>query len=130
MASDKLARAMRESKLFSEVIEQRQASDYAGTLDWLRARRAALFTEEDRAWLASRATPKALGETHNAGAVPPLGELLDDSDPAMQYRAVLALQQATGKDLGNDVSRWQAYVKNEQPKAAPTWAERAGNWFK
>jgi len=75
------------------------------------------------------AAAQALGETRNAAAVQPLGELLDDSDPAMQYRAVLALKQATGKDLGNDVGRWQAYVKGKQPEPAPTWAERIRHWF-
>jgi len=43
------------------------------------------------------AAAKALGESKNAAAVPPLGEALADSDPAMQYRAVLSLKQVTGR---------------------------------
>ena len=39
--------------------------------------------------------------------------LVSDSDPAMQYRAVLSLKEATGKDLGNDVDRWRQYVKED-----------------
>lgn len=62
-ASDKLALAMRGSNLFNEVIDRRNASDYAGVLDWLRARRAALFSEEDRAWLAAQSTPEAMTRT-------------------------------------------------------------------
>lgn len=74
------------------------------------------------------AAAKALGETKNPAATAPLGEALNDSDPAMQYQAVLALQKATGKDLGNDVARWQRYVKGEPP-VPPSLAERIRSWF-
>lgn len=75
------------------------------------------------------AAAKALGETRNPAAVEALGESLEDSDPAMQYRAVLSLQQATGKNLGNDVYRWQQYVKGEIPEPKPTLAERWRRMF-
>ncbi|MEN6406228.1 MAG: HEAT repeat domain-containing protein [Thermoguttaceae bacterium] len=71
----------------------------------------------------------ALGETKNPEAVPALGEALNDSDPAMQYRAVLSLKQVTGKDLGNDVRPWQQYVKGETPDPAPSLAERLRHLF-
>jgi hypothetical protein len=57
-----------------------------------------------------------------------LGEALADTDPAMQYRAVLSLKQITGKDLGDDVHRWQQYVKGELPEE-PSWAERIRRLF-
>ena len=48
----------------------------------------------------------------------------------MQYRAVLSLKQATGKDLGNNVERWQQYVKGESPQQpAPSVADRARSLF-
>jgi HEAT repeat protein len=75
------------------------------------------------------AAARALGETKNQAAVATLGTALDDSDPAMQYRAVLSLKQVTGKDLGNDVTRWQQYVKGETPKTTPSVAERFFSWF-
>ena len=75
------------------------------------------------------AAAKALGETKNREAVAALGEALDDSDPAMQYRAVLSLKQVTGKDLGNDVNRWQQYVKGEPPEPTPSLAERIRRLF-
>jgi len=68
------------------------------------------------------AAARALGESKNPEAVAPLGEALTDANPAMQYRAVVSLQRVTGKDLGNDVGRWQQYVKGEQP-ASPSLAE-------
>jgi HEAT repeat protein len=75
------------------------------------------------------AAAKALGETRNKEAVVPLGEALNDSDPAMQYRAVLSLKRVTGKDLGNDVNRWQQYVKGELPETSPSLAERVRRLF-
>jgi HEAT repeat protein len=76
------------------------------------------------------AAAKALGETKNADAVAALGESLSDTDPAMQYRAVLSLRQVTGKDLGDDVNRWQQYVKGEQPEPAPSLAEQFRRLFR
>jgi HEAT repeat protein len=75
------------------------------------------------------AAAKALGETKNREALPALGEALNDSDPAMQYRAVLSLKQVTGKDLGSDVERWQAYVKGDQPEPTPSLAEQFRRLF-
>jgi HEAT repeat protein len=75
------------------------------------------------------AAAKALGETKNGDAVAPLGDALNDADPAMQYRAVLSLKRVTGKDLGNDVNRWQQYVKGELPEQPPSLAERIRRLF-
>ena len=75
------------------------------------------------------AAARALGDTKNPDAVAALGEALDDSDPAMQYRAVLSLEKVTGKNLENDVYRWQQYVKGEQPEPTPSLAERLFHWF-
>jgi HEAT repeat protein len=74
------------------------------------------------------AAANALGETRNPAAVPALGEALNDPDPAMQYRAVLSLKKATGKNLGDDVARWQQFVKGEQPEP-PTLGQRIRSWF-
>jgi HEAT repeat protein len=75
------------------------------------------------------AAAKALGETKNPAATASLGEALNDADPAMQYQAVLSLKKATGKDLGNDVERWQRYVKGEPPGPGPSLAERIRSLF-
>ena len=60
-----------------------------------------------------------------------LGAALEDRDPAMQYRAVQSLQAVTGQNFGNDVERWQQYVRGEVPKSRePTsLAERFRNVF-
>lgn len=76
------------------------------------------------------AAAAALGETRNPKATAPLGEALSNSDPAMQYRAVLSLKQATGKDFGDSVERWQQYVKGEVPvDSTPSLAERFRKLF-
>lgn len=75
------------------------------------------------------AAAKALGATRNSAAVPILGEALGDQDPAMQYRAVLSLKQVTGKDLGNDVTRWQKFIQGEQPEPPASWAQRLQHIF-
>jgi HEAT repeat protein len=74
------------------------------------------------------AAAAALGETRNAAAVPALGEALTDPDPAMQYQAVLSLKKATGKNLGDDVGRWQRYIKGE-PEPTPSLAEQIRRLF-
>lgn len=77
------------------------------------------------------AAARALGDTRDSAALVALGTALEDSDPAMQYRAVASLKNVTGKDLGNDVRRWQQYVKGETPQPAEpvSIAERVRGWF-
>jgi HEAT repeat protein len=64
------------------------------------------------------AAARGLGQSKDQRAITALGDALADSDPAMQHRAVLSLQNITQKDLGNSVDRWQQYVQNENPKPA------------
>jgi HEAT repeat protein len=64
------------------------------------------------------AAARALGKNKDPKAVAALGEALIDSNPAMQYRAVLSLKESTGKDLGNNVDRWQQYVKEQHPQSS------------
>jgi HEAT repeat protein len=77
------------------------------------------------------AAARALGGTRDPASVAALGTALDDKDPAMQYRAMAALKNVSGKDLGNDVRAWQQYVKGETPQSqAPTSiAERLRHMF-
>jgi len=60
----------------------------------------------------------ALGKSKEPSAVQALEPAINDRDPAMQYRAVLSLRQITGKDFGNNVIRWQQYVRGEIPEPA------------
>ncbi|MBN2476742.1 MAG: HEAT repeat domain-containing protein [Pirellulales bacterium] len=77
------------------------------------------------------AAARALGRSKDPSAVAALGEVLGDEDPAMQVRAMKSLRQITGKDLGNDVNRWQQYVGGETPEPARSLsiAERLRQMF-
>jgi HEAT repeat protein len=68
------------------------------------------------------AAARALGCTRTPQAIAALGEVLAETDPAMQYRAMMSLKELTGEDLGNNVEHWQQYVKegHAQP-AKPNW---------
>lgn len=72
------------------------------------------------------AAARALGRLKDPRAVAALGGVLEDKDPAMQYRAVESLRRITGKDLGNDVNRWRQYVRGElsEPDRPVSLAER------
>jgi HEAT repeat protein len=77
------------------------------------------------------AAAKALGRLKDPAAVAPLGKLLEDPDPAMQYAAASALREVTGQDFGADLNQWRQYVKGENPRpAGPTSvAERLRHMF-
>jgi HEAT repeat protein len=57
---------------------------------------------------------RALGECRDQAAVPVLAKALEDADPAVQYRAVAALKQVSGKNLGNDVNRWREWAADPE----------------
>lgn len=57
------------------------------------------------------AAARALGEFPGPEAVRALAVGLDDSDPALQYRTILSLRGASGRDYGNDIAAWRQYVQ-------------------
>lgn len=61
------------------------------------------------------AAARALGKTKDMAAVPALGRVLEDKDPALQYRAVLSLKSITKEPIGEDVNAWRAYVQSKFP---------------
>lgn len=62
------------------------------------------------------AAARELGELQDKEAIPTLGTWLDDPNPAMQYRAVQSLRKITGKDFGEDVTKWKLYVQGGSPE--------------
>ena len=50
------------------------------------------------------AAARGLGHSHDPAAIRALGTALDDPDPAMRHRAMVALHESTGKDYGTDAS--------------------------
>lgn len=63
---------------------------------------------------------RCLGDVKDSSAIPALAKALEDGDPAVQYRAVAALKRVTGRDLGDDVNKWRAWVAD--PESEPEWS--------
>jgi hypothetical protein len=63
---------------------------------------------------------RMLGELEDKAAIPVLADVLADPDPAVQYRAVAALKQVSGRDLGNDVNVWREWAAD--PGRAESWS--------
>jgi HEAT repeat protein len=61
---------------------------------------------------------KMLGELKDKQAIPVLARALEDSDPAVQYRAVASLKQVSGRDLGNDVNAWREWAADPEAHKA------------
>ncbi len=74
---------------------------------------------------------RALGQFRDPIAYRALGLALDDKDPALQYRAVESLKQASGKDFGNNLDAWQRFAQGEDPgpEYIPSLAERIRKYF-
>ncbi len=56
-----------------------------------------------------------------------LARALADGDPAMQRRAMIALNEVTGKDYGGNAKKWQEYLDggNPEPDKSIWIADRA-----
>lgn len=67
---------------------------------------------------------RELGQLGDKGAIPVLARALEDPDPAVQYRAVVALRRVSGRDLGDDVNAWRAWAAD--PESGPEWSIAEG----
>ena len=61
---------------------------------------------------------RCLGDLGDKAAVPVLAKALEDSDPAVQYRAVGALKKVSGRDLGDDVNKWREWAADPEGSSA------------
>jgi hypothetical protein len=76
------------------------------------------------------AAARALGHVHDPIVIQALGPILEDKDPAMQYRAMVSLQESTGKDYGNDVDKWRQFVKTGEVRDDRSWAQKFFGWYR
>lgn len=77
------------------------------------------------------AATRGLAKFNDPAAVRALGLALDDSNPALQHRAIQSLKDVTGKDYGNSVPEWRRFVRGEpvgRPES-PSIAETLRNLF-
>jgi hypothetical protein len=65
------------------------------------------------------AATRAIEKYKGPEAVRALALALDDSNPALQLRAIESLQLVTGEKLGTDVAAWQAYARRTVESIEP-----------
>ncbi|MDX1962601.1 MAG: HEAT repeat domain-containing protein [Pirellulales bacterium] len=78
------------------------------------------------------AAVKGLGATKQSTAIEALAPILEEPDPALQYRAVQSLKQLSGLGYGDDVNKWREYVQTPAPqRPQPTLADSLGlrGWY-
>ena len=77
------------------------------------------------------AATRCLGRFRDPAAVQALAIAIDDSDPAMQYRAIQSLKSASGRNYGNNVPAWREFVHGGNPAEEPAGgiAFKFGEWF-
>lgn len=62
----------------------------------------------------------ALGKCSDQHAIQALTLALDDTNPAIQHRAVQSLKSTTGQAIGENVAAWRAYLHGEPSPTQPT----------
>lgn len=76
------------------------------------------------------AASRGLGEAKVKSALPALADVLEDQNPAVQFRAVASMKQISGKDFGSDMGAWREYAKTGQEPEKPSFASRVMSWFR
>lgn len=76
------------------------------------------------------AAARQLGNYRDKEAYRALGEALNDTDPAMQHRALESLRLASGRDFGNDLAAWRQFIDTGDAEVpAQSWVSRLTSWF-
>ena len=77
------------------------------------------------------AATTALGKLKDQACIPALAPALEDSDIAVQFRAMESMKQISGRDYGLDVQKWREYAKGGQPAEPPvSIADQAKDIFR
>ena len=91
------------------ALGQRQSQQAVATLSYV------LENDEDPDVRVAAA--RELGEFQSPYAAQALAIALDDSDPALKYRAVESLRAISPIDHGNDIAAWREYAKGVSPES-------------
>jgi len=76
------------------------------------------------------AAVRALGEIGDAKAVPGLAVALEDTNVAVQHRAMTSLEGVTGRYYGKDVNAWRAFAQGQDvPPKTHSIAERVHEYI-
>ena len=74
------------------------------------------------------AATRALGYSTSAASVKSLAMVLDDPNPAVQFRATESLARATGQKFGADVKAWKKYLASHGGESPPAQLPPTGNF--
>lgn len=81
------------------------------------------LAESDSSIDVRLAAIRALEGDASDGTFASMKRLLEDDDPAIQYRAMATLEATTGKEYGRDSRAWLAYLNGDEPEI------RQAGWF-
>ena len=79
------------------------------------------------------AATRALQGSREKVALEALAVALDDSDPALQYRAIESLREASSVDYGSDVGAWRQFAQGGTPPTTGSESVAGGRkrrWFR
>ena len=77
------------------------------------------------------AATRALRGSRDPRALQALSIALDDSDVALQFRAIESLREVSSHDYGRNVGAWRQFAQGGTPPAPkpPSFAQRLRSWF-
>ena len=136
LAAARYPTAAAKSVLLAAIRDPDPETRKAGCLAWGRRGGAegasalsdVLEAEQDRD--VRLVAVRALGEIKDPAAVAVLARGLEDSDVAIQHRAMRSLENVTGKYYGNDANLWRQYAQGQDvPEQTPSIAERVKRIF-
>ena len=106
-----------------------QALERQGDAEALRV--LATLIEHDDNLDVRLAAARGLSSFRDPQAVAALGRALDDTNPAIQLRAIYALRDSTGRNYGENIELWRSYVRGENPAEPPasSLASQVQSWF-
>ena len=90
-----------------------------------------LVVKDDEHLDVRLAATQELGKFSGPQVIEVLAVALNDQDPALQFTAVESLRSTTGRNYGNDVAGWRAFVQgnSSQPPPGPSLADRVRGLF-
>lgn len=85
----------------------------------------AALVEHDEQLDVRIAATRQLASFSDPQSLRALGIALDDTNPALQFRAMQSLKVASGRNYGDDIAMWRSWIRGEQPiEPSPSLADQ------
>lgn len=85
-----------------------------GEIGDMRAVEPLITQLHDENWEIRGTVAKALGKIGDDHAIQPLISLLEDKNENVRWHAVQALEAITGKSYGENIFKWEQWIKQEK----------------